>query len=737
MDTQPYRSLFKGSEVEQKYDTHNRFPQGGQDEIDLTHLFNIIRRSFLRICVITTIISIIAAFFISDLPPIYKASTVLQLQIQQAKPIAIQGLLQNDINNKDYFQTQIEILHSDVITEKVITKLNLSQHSYYTQNKPNSKLSLILDNIIHFISPTKKQAKVINPQAFIGQIKSAVNISLIKNTQLLTISYEHNEPELAALIENTYADVYIQHNRDFRVQQTVTASLWLKEGVQALKDNLNTAESNLTHFLQQENLIDDSGIDNFTATELQNLTTKLNTIRSELIGAQTLYRQISQAQNLDLLTSTSIKALSNHVVIIELRNAYTRAKHNITELSKRYGPQHDKMIQANAQLSATEENAQNALQQLALGFKKNLSLLKQNESAVIAVLESKKSEHRTLIKQKARYKELNRELTSSNELYNMFLMRLKETNLTNNLNLSTATITDIAKTPLSPFKPKRTLILVLVILLTLMLLVAHALLHALFFVNQDNVTNLPAPLLGSLPNFKAIDKKFHQQSPQQLFLGNKIIFEAAQNLRTSLQLSTKTKQSQVIMISSNTVGEGKSTSAIYLAMALAQSHRTLILEADLRRPSVRRKMGIPNHQRGLADILSKSGSLNSYIWRDQQTNLAVLSAGELTESPSNLLSSSRFASCLTILRSQYDYIIIDSPPSQLVSDALIIGQQSDFNILVTRANDSKIGELNSTIELLAKHGVSTDGIILNQESLKNDKRYQYQYQYQKEVAQAS
>ncbi|MGC3835896.1 GumC family protein [Moritella viscosa] len=657
--------------MEQKYDTHSGFPQGGQDEIDLTHLFNIIRRSFLRICIITTIVSVIAAIFISDLPPIYKASTVLQLQTHQAKPIAIQGLLQNDINSKDDFQTQVEILRSDVITEKVITKLNLSQHPAYTRDKPNSKLSLILDNIIHFVSPATKQVQIkpINPHAFIGQIKSAMNVSLINNTQLLTISYEHNVPELAALIANTYADVYIQHNRDFRVQQTVAASLWLKEGVQALKDNLDTAESNLTHFLQQENLIDDSGIDNFTATELQNFTTKLNTIRSELISAQTLYQQISQSENLNLLTSTSIKALSNHAVIIELRNEYTQARHNIAELSKRYGPQHDKMIQANAQLSAAEENAQNALQQLALGFKKNLSLLEQNESAVIAVLESKKAEHRTLIKQKARYKELNRELTSSNELYNMFLMRLKETNLTNNLNLSTATIIDIAKTPLSPFKPKRSLILVLVILLTLMLLVAHALLQALFFVNQDNITNLPAPLLGSLPNFKAIDKKFYQQSPQQLFIGNKIIFEAAQSLRTSLQLSARAKKLQVIMISSNTVGEGKSTSAIYLAMALAQTHRTIILEADLRRPSVRRKMGIPNSQPGLADILSKGGSLNSYILRDQQTNLAVLSAGELTESPSNLLSSTRFASCLTILRSQYDYIIIDSPPSQLVSDA--------------------------------------------------------------------
>ncbi len=146
-------------------------------------------------------------------------------------------------------------------------------------------------------------------------------------------------------------------------------------------------------------------------------------------------------------------------------------------------------------------------------------------------------------------------------------------------------------------------------------------------------------------------------------------------------------------------------------------------------------MGIPNQQRGLIDILTKSGSLNSYIWHDEQTQLAIIPAGELTQSPSNLLNSVRFASCLKILRSQYDYIIIDSPPSLLVSDALIIGQHADFNILITRSNNSKIGELSNTIELLAKHNVSTDGIILNQESLKHDKRYQYQYQ--KETALAS
>jgi len=152
--------------VEQKAEAHSGLQQGGQDEIDLSHLINIIRRAFLRICVITTLVAIIAALFIADLPPIYKASTVLQLQIQQTKPIAIQGVLQNDINNKDYFQTQIEILRSDLITEKVIQQLQLSQYPYYSQHKPRTQFAEILTNLKTRLSLSTTSVQVIDPQAF-------------------------------------------------------------------------------------------------------------------------------------------------------------------------------------------------------------------------------------------------------------------------------------------------------------------------------------------------------------------------------------------------------------------------------------------------------------------------------------------------------------------------------------------------------------------------------------------
>ena len=624
------------------------------NEIDLKHLINIIRRTLPRIITITIIVAIVAVIVSVKLPPIYRATAVLKLQTEQALPVSIKGVLEHNINSKNYFQTQIEILRSDLITGKVIHQLELMQHPYYTQPPQPSLLFQTAAWLPEWgLLQQFKQATTLpvkpklSLQPFTRQIKAAVSINPIKNTQLINISYEHRQPELAAEIANAYVQAYIQHIRDFRIQQTINASSWLEDGVLILKDNLNQAEQALADFLQQENLNYDSEVAHLTSNELNNLTHKLNQIRAAL---------------------------------------------------------------------------------LTQSFKKNLALIKQNEQAVLTELEQKKAEYRSIIRQKTRYKALSREVASSSELYNMFLMRLKETNLTNELNPSTANQTSIAKPPLETFKPKRTLILLFVILLALIGLVLHALFRSFWLVNQDNISQLQPQLLGSIPNLKAADKQFRQLSPQQLFQANNMIREAAQSLATTLQLSMPTHKQQIIVLTSAGVAEGKSTVAMFLAMALAQNSKALLIEADLRKPSIAKKMGIPTTRAGLTDILRNGGRLSDSIWYDSVSQLAVMPAKEVKDNPLNLLNSKRFQSCLTIFKSQYDYIVIDSPPSQLVSDTFIIAQAADINILVTRANVSKRHELDDTIAELSKHSINVNGIILNNVALQDDKKYHYQYQ---------
>ncbi|MFT5879195.1 MAG: succinoglycan biosynthesis transport protein ExoP [Moritella sp.] len=199
------------------------------------------------------------------------------------------------------------------------------------------------------------------------------------------------------------------------------------------------------------------------------------------------------------------------------------------------------------------------------------------------------------IEHKTRYNTLRQELASGRELYGTFLNRLKESSLTNVLYPSATTLASTATPPQSPFKPKRFLILVLVVLLTIIILILHAVLRAFYRINQDNIISLKPTLLGTLPNLKSADNQFNQLSPQQLFQSNKTVCEAAQRLRTSLQMSTLGQKQQVIVITSAAAGEGKSTAAIYLAMALAQSKKTIIIDADMRKPAIGKKWAFPKY----------------------------------------------------------------------------------------------------------------------------------------------
>lgn len=655
--------------MEQKYDSRTIRQQGSQTEIDLKHLYNIIRRSLLRISLLTVLTAIFAALIIAQLPSVYKATAIVQLQgeegqlqTKQTSQISVTEVLQNGVNRNDDYQTQIEILRSDQLTENVINQLELRQHPYYTQPAQVNLFKSLADwpSLIQLsqVLQSDNQQQNIPPdaQTFNAKIKSAVSIIPSNDKQLINIHYEHRNPELAALIANTYARAYIQHGRDFQLRQASHASQWLEDGVQVLKDNLYNAEQKLADFLQQDNLINDSDAEPLISNELENLTTRLSLIRSEKVIAEALYQQANQAQHVS-------------------QERFSIKKHEL-------------------------------------------------ELELMAALEQKKAEYREIIKHKTRYNSLRQEIIASRELYTLFQSQLSAANLSNDFNLSAAILASTATPPQAPFKPRRILIFTLVIILTIIILTLHALFRAFYRVNQDNIINLKPALLGTLPNLKSADRQFKQLSPQQLFQSNDTVRDAAQNLRASLQMSTLGQKQQVIVITSAAAGEGKSTAAIYLAMALAQSKKTIIIDADMRKPSISKKMGIPKAHTGLSDILTKGGSLSDSIWYDEQTKLGVMPVGERPENPLNLFSSKRFKSCLTILKSQYDYIIIDSPPSQPVSDTFIIGQSADINIVVTRSYHSRKNEVDDSIALFARHNIKVNGIILNNVSLQDDKRYQ-------------
>ncbi len=570
--------------------------------LDLKRLIIIMRRSYLRISVLTLIVAGITAFYLYTRPPIYRATAVLQVP-------------------KIHLQTQVEILRADRITENVITELKLSAVSdapAHSSSEQRISLTDIGQQLNHWFStlynylseqlqiislgtrsdrPQNSQAEnsAARHQEYVTEFKSRLNVYSVKDTRLINVSYAHHQPEMAAIIANTYAIEYIKLSQKFQRQQQLNSSLyqddsvWLDEGASRLSNKISQAERELSDFLQQDHLTEN---DEATSKELQRLTHKLQT-------STELYELVKQQQE---------------------------------------------------EQTGKSENVQ--------------------QSAIL---------------------------------------------------------TEQAKPPLSADNLKRLAIFIAIILLTIILLLLQAFLRSLYLVDRENITRLKAPLLGTLPDIKAAEKNFNHLSPQEIFSSNRLINDAAQSLGIALQLKGSDQKKQVIVITSASAGEGKSTSAIYLAMSLASNKKVILIEADMRKPSVGRRLGIPQSHNGLASLLLSGGRLADCIWQDKETGLDIMPAGDIPQSPLNLLTSERFKSCLTILKSHYDHIIIDSPPSQPVSDTLVIGQLSDFNIVITRSNYSKKQELAETITMLSKHNINVDGIILNRIALQDDKHYQYQY----------
>ena len=219
-------------------------------------------------------------------------------------------------------------------------------------------------------------------------------------------------------------------------------------------------------------------------------------------------------------------------------------------------------------------------------------------------------------------------------------------------------------------------------------------------------------LLGLLPIIKL---KRNQNLSAHAYFDNKYraFAEAIRTLRTSFVLSHSGDNHKVVLVTSSIPGEGKTTTSINIAFAMAQMEKTLLIEADMRRPSFSKKFHFPPYQEGLSNVISAAEKLDNVILRDKKSNLDILPAGFIPSNPLELLSSSAFSALLTIVKSKYDRIIIDSPPTQAVSDALVLAQQSDSVIYVVRSEMTKQAVVKQGLSRLLQVTSKIDGIVLN------------------------
>lgn len=714
--------------------------------IDLGHYLGIIKRYSIRILLLAIAFTVLVAILVMKMTPLYTSSTTLLIEAEKANVVSIEEVYGIDTKSKDYMATQFEVLKSRQIAEKTVESLSLFENADFMPEENETSLVSDLAEMFPFL-PQKEKVELTEEQK-VAKLKRkathllmiSTDVSLIKGTQLVRISVTTEKPSLSALIANTIAEVYIENYLQAKLDMTAKATSFLTDSIDGLKTKLDLAERNLVRFYETNQVVNIDGVVGLASDELERLNIQLSEAEVELKLNSVIFNQIKDSKAIEDVAR--IPEVLNHPAVRDVRRDEGRALTRVSELSKVYGPKHPKMIAANAELSSIRDTLNTQITDLISSITTQYESSKQKVAQLQREVETSKAAFRSLAELDNKRKALEREVDINQQLYDSFFTRLKETDELGGLESANARVLDTALPSYTPSKPNKKLFIAAAFVLSLSFGIALAIvmetLNSGIRSVDDVEKKLGQRMLGLIPWLA--HKKKTDLPIRTFFDGKKHQFaEAVRTLRTSLSLLNIEKENQAILVTSSVPKEGKTTVSINLAFALGQLDKTILIDADLRRPSIGKQFNIPSYQPGVANLVLKSHSFEECLVRDEESNIDILSAGTIPSNPQELLADKGFEELISKLKSEYKYVVVDTAPTQAVSDSMIVANSCDSVIYVVRADSTSDKVINNGLSRFLQVGHRLDGVVLNQVNLRKSdvaQRYagfydQYGYTSQK------
>jgi polysaccharide biosynthesis transport protein len=713
-----------------------------EEIIDLRQYWNLIWGNKWKIISFSLLITILTGFLAMRMTPIYRATSTLLIEASETKAVSIEEVYGLSSNNKEYLQTQFEILKSKDLAMRVVENYQLANHPLIVDMVNTQSM---LDKLKEMLPTAAEQAKRGNTEelteedyrkAAISYVRANVSISPIRKTQLVNISFESSSPEFSQMIADAIGDEYIASQFDAKLLVTNQASVWLEQRLSQLTDELDGSEEVLQSFIETNNIIDVEGIRGLIAADLNEITDKLNTEKTRLVRAEELIRDVK------IKTITTVRQIEKNSTllsderILNLQTNLVETRQKLSDLSNVYGPKHPKLKSATSELTTVEQEMIQLANSIVSSSNKEFKDAKFAVNLYETRLQALKVQFQTAAKNEAGYQRLLREVETNKQLHDTFLSRFKETEFASGFDSPIARFTDRASLPEDPVKPNKKLIVALAMVASggfiVVLIFMMDALNDTVRRRIDIEEKLGQRFIGAVPKSK-LNKKGY--IPAFAFGDEKyrVFSESIKSLRTGIMLADGNQESKVIMITSSSPSEGKTTVSVNMALAYAKVGKTLLIDADLRKPSVANRLDIPGYQQGLNQALNDTAELNEIIAHRESDNLDVLVAGPASSHALELFNSDAFSQMMKTLRAQYEYIIVDTAPIAAVSDALVVGQHVDTTLLVVKADATRNGVIKSSVNALIDSHIKITGVVLNnmdfKKAAKQDVYYEYYGQY--------
>ncbi len=671
--------------------------------LNLRHYWHVILER--RWLVITAFISVFALtlIYLFKATPIYLAETRLEIERLSGGLLDLGGqTVSLDSRDQDYLQTQYKNLLSRTLIQKVLNKLDLDEDERYA--KSIDPLRAVLDDI---------------------------QVVPIRLSRLVDIKVQHPDPKRAAEIANTLVELFLADNLDQKKAKSWDSFLWLQNEVETLEREVQSTALDVHKFRLQHDLVSLEENQNIIAQSLRQAQADYSAAQKAATDLSRVAMQVQQSLANGVEIDT-IPYVADDPLIAQLKAKLLADETALARLLERYKHKYPTVIEARTQIAQEKEKIRIEANKVIATLNQRVEIAQQQEEAAKAHLRSVEKDQHGLSEKKVAYDVLVRKSDRSKFLYELVLAKAKEMDLSSKESMQNMRIVDRATAPFKPFKPNTVLTLLLGVMGGLCVGFGLA-----FFVNflddsiksQDDIeTYLKLDFLGYVPNIRTnsiverdLQAHLHPQSNSS---------EGFRTIRAAVSLAHPEESLKCTAVTSTIPSEGKSLVSCNLAIVTAQTGlKTLLIDADLRRPSIHKAFQLQSPVGLTQYLLGKVNSIDEVTHTTEVPNLDLMCSGTVPSSPSELVGSDKMKQFVEEVKKKYDRVILDCPPVSAVSDPLVIASLCDGTVFVTKFNKIRRDHARRSVQRIQDAGVKIIGAVINDIDFEGKDSYYYSYYY--------
>jgi len=726
LEAQPVRNLPVPAGI---YRAPGAFPEieTAAASVPLSHYLWILRRHWWRMLLFVTCAVASTLVISKRMVPIYESTAMIDIDRQMPSAIVGQESTRTLANDSDQFlATQVKLVQSDSVLRPVAQQYRLLEFAEEASDGSATRSAAAQDAPVLL-----KNLKVTRPP----------------NTYLLWISYRSADARLAADVANAIARSYLEHTYDIRFKSSASLASFMEKQLEELKAKMERSSGALAQFERELNVINPEEKTSILSARLLQLNTEYTNTQADRVKKEAAYKSVSSGSLEAAQVSTQGDALKR------LSEQLDEEQQKFAEIKAHYGPNHPEYRKASVQLAELLRQLQRGKDNIALRVGVEYREALNRESMLQKAVAETKSEFDRLNARSFEYQSLKREAEADKSLYEELVRKIKEASINSGFQNSAIRIADLARPAIKQVFPNTRLNVLLAFLFSTLLAVATAMIADMLnntVRDPEQIgRTLATEVIGTLPTVKEWRGRAIATGESSTALvsrepsrasGFGTFQEAIRTLRNSILLTDFDRRIRTLMVTSAAPAEGKSTTAAYLALAHAQQgRRTLLIDGDLRRPSIHRRFGLPSGV-GLSNYLTSGTPWRGVLMQKEGLPaLDILQAGPPSRRAADVVGSGLTA-LLEEAAGEYDLIVLDSPPLLGFPEPLQMAADVDGVLMVALAGRTNRKALGSAVATLKRLRANIVGVVLNEvraDSSDNYYYYHYHSKYYKHYSDAS